>query len=354
MTPPLPFDVVSGTVYSVVWPSTERLIVKCLADEAQLMLARHRRAFEKRQDAMHADFFAAWRGFVAPAVKGLDEFGFEYPTAGSSEAIRELIRQAAWTGQALVVFDGEYEGYEAIAAAQGTRIIRVARSSWRQTLAHWARAGVPWSQAGAMWWVSQPSAIDGNAWDEFGDWLDAVNGLVGAQVWVDLCYVGRSRIRSPIDLSAHPCVAGVVFSLSKVMGAYYRRIGGCLAREEVAGLWANKWFKNLDSLYLGQRWLDQAGDAVKEGGRYRQVQEQAIERVLEALGGRNAWLDAGIHWKASDVDLLMHAQPTGVPPASFEELWRLALRGQDKTASARLCLTPTIENMMGVNDVASS
>lgn len=344
---------VSLTVYSVVWPQTEALVRRCMVEEAEAMLARHRRAHTKQQDAMHGPFFQAWRAFAAPAVLGLESFGEEYPCAGSSEAIREIIRQASWKQQTLIIFDGEYEGYEAIATAQGTPVVRVDRANWRQTLARWEAEGLPWGAGGAQWWVSQPSAIDGNQWEDFQPWLAAVNALVGCEVWVDLTYVGRARLKQAIDLSQATAVAGVVFSLSKVMGAYYRRIGGCVSRAPVPGLWANQWFKNLDSLYLGQQWLAVAGDAISEGRRHSVLQSRAMVRALEAMGGQDAWREAGIEWKPSDVALLMHATPTGGPPAGQQELWEACRRGQNKQASARLCLTPAIETLlMESTDVA--
>lgn len=341
MTPVLPPGV-SLTVYSVVWPDTEALVRRCMVEEAEAMLDRHRAAHTKRQDALHGPFFDAWRRFAAPAVSGLEAFGEAYPCAGSSEAIREILRQAGWKGQTLVVFDGDYEGYEAIAQAQGTPIVRVDRERWVETLDAWRRDGVPWGPAGAQWWASQPSALDGNAWAGFDAWLDALAAVPGCEAWVDLTYVGRARLTAPLSLDK-PAVAGVVFSLSKVMGAYYRRIGGCLARAEIPGLWANRWFKNLDSLYLGERWLAQAGDALAEGRRYADAQARAVARALDAMGGADAWAD--VQWRASDVALLMHADPRGIPPAHGRALWDACRRGQGKDASARLCLTPLLETI---------
>ena len=42
---------------------------------------------------------------------------------------------------------------------------------------------------------------------------------------MDLTYVGRARLQQALDLRQAPAVAGVVFSLSKVMGAYQLRAG---------------------------------------------------------------------------------------------------------------------------------
>lgn len=147
-----------------------------------------------------------------------------------------------------------------------------------------------------------------------------------------------------IDLSNAPAVAGVVFSLSKVMGAYYRRIGGALARDPVEGLWANRWFKNLDSLYLGQRWLEEAGDALSQGLLYEDLQRRAMARALSLLDGPSAWRWAGISWHASDVPLLMHASaaPGAAVPPGLRMAWEAAARGLGGRASRRLCLTPSL------------
>lgn len=336
---------VSPTVYSVVWPSTEQLIRRVLVQEAEQMLDRHRNAHTKRQDPMHEGFFDAWLRFASPVLTLPGDATHHYPTAGSSEAIREIIRQAAWKDQDVVIFAGEYEGYEAIANTQGTRVHRVDRHRWREVLEGYARDGAPWQGRGAQWWISQPSALDGNDWPDFQEWLLAVERWSGSlDVWVDLTYLGRSTAATAIDLSASPVVAGIVFSLSKVMGAYYRRIGGCISRAPVEGLWANRWFKNLDSLYLGQAWLEQAGNAVSEGRLYAVMQHRAMGVALQGMGGAQAWHEAGIQWQASDVPLLMHApDPTLAVPSALEPWWQMARRGAPASPSSRrLCLTPTL------------
>lgn len=339
---------VCATVYSVVWPSTETLLRRVFAEQAELMLDSHRAAFTKRQDALHEPFFSAWMGFSRSVVRLPGAVLSEhYPTAGSSEAIREIIRQASWKNQDLVVFDGEYEGYEALAAMQGTRIHVVDRVRWRETMEQWRVHGVPWAGRSAQWWISQPSAIDGNAWPDFQSWLSQMDAWQDTcEVWVDLTYVGRARLPGVIDLSSSAALAGVVFSLSKVMGAYYRRIGGCMSKQTVPGLWGNRWFKNIDSLYLGQRWIESAQDALVEGRRYADVQELAMRQALQAMSGCQAWEDAGVRWVASDVPLLMHAAGPATVPERLRAYWQAARRGKS-TASYRLCLTPTIESLLG-------
>lgn len=334
---------VSLTVYSAVWPATERLMAQCYREETEAMLARHREAHRKHQDGMHESFFDAWAALAAPTLDwNPADFPEHYPTAGSSEAIREILRMAPWTQQSLVIFEGEYEGYEAIAGMQHTPIHVVRRADWAATLAEWNDRGPPW-HGQAQWWISQPSAIDGNVWPDFDAWLNALTELErrhpgSLQVWVDVSYLGvttrpwRAALTSPV-------IAGVVFSLSKAMGAYYRRIGGCWSRQPLPGLWGNRWFKNLDSLYLGERWLrEQLRERNPTPHQLLQWQQQAMKR-----------LDLSDHWQASDVPLLVHArEPHRAPPTRGMEpaWWHLGARGpSDAPASRRLCLTPTLTTL---------
>lgn len=348
-----PDEAVSRTVYSAVWPETEALMRHCLERETEALLARHREAHTKRQDPMHQAFFDAWKGFAGASVQvDWTTLPHAYPTAGSSEAIREIIRSALWNQQDLVVFDGDYEGYEAMALMQGTVLHRVSRETWKETLAQWQAHGTPWGRAGrkAQWWVSQPSALDGNVWGDFEAWLSTADTLPDLAVWVDLCYLGLTIQPFTVDLR-HPAVAGVVFSLSKVMGAYYRRIGGCFTREAQPGLWGNGWFKNLDSLYLGTRWLQDPrfqGDTWRK--HLRTHQTIAMTRALAVHGA--AFANAGVKWQPSAVALLMHAPvPTFTPeltgtPARW---WAAAARGE-RPSSRRLCLTPSF--VLGESHVA--
>ena len=346
-----PNSPVTSTVYSVVWPDTEHLVRQCMRDECELMLSAHRHAHTKRQDPMHEGFFNAWRSFARHAVSlDAEQLPECYPTAGSSEAIREIIREAVYRGEDLVVFDGEYEGYEAIAQSQGTRVHRIPRADWKSLLTQWAKSGPPWGPRRAQWWLSQPSAIDGNVWPDCDAFLMALAAAApSCRVWMDLSYVGRARQSGPINVTRHANVAGLVFSLSKVMGVYYRRIGGCMSRAPIPGLWANRWFKNLDSLYLGQRWLEQSEDALNEGARYQVEQVRAMDIALDWMRP-GVWAPSGIVWRPSDVPLLMHATNPHVtaPDKEADPIWGLARRGN--SASRRLCITPALERVLGLDD----
>lgn len=334
----------TSTIYSVIWPETRILVRRILQEDTDALMARHERAFEKRQDPMHEDFFKAWQGFAAPHLQvDWSDFPERYPSAGSSEAIREVLGQARATNRDLVVFEGEYEGYEALAGPAGTRIHRLDRRNWRAQIKAWRDHGAPWSGSGAWMWLSQPSGIDGRAWPDYEAFLQAVSELPNFGVWVDLAYLGlvpdlKVRLNMPV-------AQGVAFSLSKSFGTYYRRIGGLFARQAVPGLWGNRWFKSLDALYIGQRLLEHARDAQSHAVRLTALAQPGQQQFQSAYG--EAFARAGVIWRPSQVPMVVEADalldPT-LPPA-LAPLWQLSRRGSSDrpAASRRLCITPFIE-----------
>ncbi|HUQ81157.1 MAG TPA: hypothetical protein VM076_08470 [Gemmatimonadaceae bacterium] len=278
-------------------------------------------AYEDSQDAAHVAFIDAWRAWVAPEVHGLSDFKYQYVTNGSSEAIRESIWSLAKAGDARVngsqlhVFAGEYEGYAAYARAAGVTVLAHDRARWREielapNTAH-------------CWYVSQPSAIDGNVWTDLAEFLPAMAAR-GGDVAVDLAYVGATDTRPTIDL-ALPNVPYVFFSLSKVFGLFYHRVGGVLSRAPMLGLEGNKWFKNMFSLYLGTSLLRESPTPATLPAKYRPVQAEACRILTERHG---------IPLVASDV-ILLASSPPGIYPSAFR-------RGP----GFRWCLTPTMDRLL--------
>jgi hypothetical protein len=343
----------TSTVYSVIWPRTREIVRKTMVEDVDAMMERHERATSKRQDDMHLAFRDAWLAFAQGHLK-LDQGQFPefYPCSGSSEGIREVLGMCRVSGKTmdLVVFDGEYEGYEALAEAAGTIIHRVGRKDWQDTLSAWQRDGVPWAGRRAQWWISQPSAIDGCVWEEYEQWLKAVEALNSVDVWVDLAYLGMVE-NLKVELNS-PAIAGFVFSLSKVFGVYYRRIGGVFSKSPIPGLWGNRWFKSLDAMYLGERLLQDAGSAQEQARRVGEWAMAGRERFMETHGG--AWKFAGINWVRSDVPLLVYAQDPhkilGMEPDHVMMLeWKMARRGRTNTASRRLCVSSMIDRFCTAN-----
>ena len=341
----------TNTVYSLVFPETEALMRSILTEETETLLARHQDAYLKTQDPMHETFMSAWLNFTRDALSWKpDEFKEHYPCNGSSEAIFHILAQSVSRKESIVVFDGDYEGYEMLARSVGNENVHfIQRSHWRESIEAW-KSGQFADVENAQFWLSHPSAIDGNVWEDYDEFLEAVAPLVEQgklRLFIDLTYVGRSLLKTPINLG-HRSISAIVFSLSKVMGAYYRRIGGCMSREAIPSLWGNRWFKNIDSLYMGQRWLEEGNrNAIDEGSRYRSQQIEALRLALDSAGGHGVWNFVDEVWAPSDVTLLTYSPcPHRHLPETFQGLWNSATRGKLSVVSRRLCLTPALTQIL--------
>jgi hypothetical protein len=291
------------------------------------------------QDVMQVEFLDAWLRWSAP-VLALDrtEFRHRYATAGSSEAIRDVI--AAYSVQrwrlgdppVLHLFAGEYEGYAAVADAYGCRVVRHDRSRWRESVGP-AAGGV---DAGHLVILSAPSAIDGNLWSELPDFLAHLEQVApAARVAVDLAYVGAVGREYELDLTS-PLIDTVFFSLSKVFGVYYQRIGGVLARAPLPGLEGTRYFKNTLSLEIGMRLLSSHPPRAL-ARRYAALQAEAVHAVHARLG---------TPIRASDVVLIgSHPWHDGLP-----EIVTPLRRGEH----VRYCLTPALDRMLAAPGAATS
>ena len=306
---------ISKTVYSLPFDSVEHEI-RSMFEEPEALLARHRRPWERKQDSMHDGFKLAW---IAFAKKANFDFSSDlhphfYPCSGASEAIRETLAVMASKGKSLVVFDGEYEGYEAIACGLGMKVSKIQRARWREHLPEL------WSKGHELF-VSNPSGIDGCHWRDFEDCAKLASER-GGKIHLDAAYVGSCLRPWPID-SRVDSVASVFFSMSKPFGVYYRRIGGCFTQEPNPLLAGNIWFKNLDSLAIGERLLKKF-----DPGSLARAAEPAREKALSNLRKKHGWKLDG-----ADVFLLAKGEGHGL-----EELVRAP------GFKARVCLTPTISS----------
>lgn len=324
---------VTKTVYSLYLPET-RAIVEALWSERPH--AMYERNYERRQDAMHEPFLAAWRTFIAAGgVRLPSAEGHAYPTAGASEGIFAVMAAVA-TGQLgagggehppkIHVLDGEYEGYGHVAAAVGmaTMLHPHGDVALRRSL-------VAEVTPGDVLFVSAPSAIDGNVWPGLGELLRWTSReLPQLRVVVDLTYVGC--VDAPLDLDLDlPNVVVVLGSASKPFGVYYHRIGALWSREPIASLYGNLWFKNLFSLELGRRLMTSFGpnDLPR---RHRAAQHDALQRAIAA-----AELPPGT--EPSDVLMLAHCSARTSPDV-FAPFIRV--RGESGHV-LRFCLSPAID-----------
>jgi histidinol-phosphate/aromatic aminotransferase/cobyric acid decarboxylase-like protein len=227
------------------------------------------------------------------------------------------------------VFAGEYEGYKAYAEACGIAVIEHRRAGWQD-----AGRLLP---ATALFCLSQPSAIDGNVWPEANAFLALLATAVKEpRVLLDVTYVGSIAEQPSMRFAADsPAVQALAFSLSKPFGVYYDRIGGVLCRKAMPSLFGNQWFKNLTSLQLGQALLDRH-DVFDLPRRYKPVQREAAKRIGRRLG---------LTLSPCDVSVLAQAEANATTDRALAAFLRRP--AGNPTASLRLCLTPTMAEMIG-------
>lgn len=338
----------SKTVYALVSPLTEAAKTAMLgsghgagqdADRAAY-LSMFRGAWTGKQDALHEEFFDTWVDWSERVVNfNRSDFPFYYPTAGASEALRHIIYDFALRNKGtmlpplLHIFEGEYEGYKAMAEAAGVQVMEWKRSEWTQLVERLNQGHLGWSH---LVCISQPSAIDGNVWRPLNFMLDAIK--MPNCVVMDVTYVGAiPNIDTRINLTSK-AIRNVVFSLSKPFGCYYDRIGGVWFREEDAGLFGNKWFKNLTSLALGTA-LMKANDVFALPRAYGKLQDEAAESVSQ---------DLGIELIPSQVYILATSDGTPIDPndSRYDPAMVAYLR-RPATGPVRVCLTPLMAELLG-------
>ena len=223
---------------------------------------------------------------------------------------------------------GEYEGYKAYAEACGIAVVEHPRDGWQ--------AVGPTLPETALFCLSQPSAIDGNVWPEANDFLALLATSRVPRVLLDVTYVGSIAEAPSVRIAADsPAVQALAFSLSKPFGVYYDRIGGVLCRKAMPSLFGNQWFKNLTSLQLGQALLERH-DVFDLPRRYKHVQHEAAARIGRRLG---------LTLAPCDVSVLAQANAEATTDRALAAFLRRP--AGDHNASLRLCLTPTMAEMIG-------
>jgi histidinol-phosphate/aromatic aminotransferase/cobyric acid decarboxylase-like protein len=321
---------VSKTVYGYLYPEVEEVMARAFRDPK--LIEMQRRGYTQRQDSMGQSFVETYMEWTRDILNiDADRFRFVYPSAGSAEAIRESIAVQATGNRAkgkttLHMFDGDYEGYVAYAKAHGVDIVLHQRDGYTDTLGKVAE--------GDTFYISQPSAIDGNLWsgyDRFIAWLEAHQPSLN--VFVDLAYLGTLKDKS-VRIGTHfKNIRGIFFSLSKAFGIFYQRIGGMFSDREWPSLYANRlWFKNLVNLTLGEELM-------------RQFQPHSLPTKynptqMAVVGGLRERFGATV--EPSDSVLIAH-QPATEPLSSIQrELCRTP-------NVVRYCLTPGIDQCVSGN-----
>lgn len=321
----------SGTVYSLVMPESEAAL-GAIVGGGDAYYGMYREPWSQKQDDMHVAYFDRWIEWARPIVDfPAALFPFRYPTAGASEGIFKLMAEYLATARrdgfdpSVHMFEGEYEGFPAYAASLGIPLVRHRRQDWD---------GVPGGvDPRALFFISQPSAIDGTVWEAFPAFVAAMaDARPDVALIPDLTYVGSVARPFAITLDA-PNIPAFVLSHSKPFGGYYHRVGGVVSRTELPSLFGNKWFKNLQSLAWATEMMGRHG-VFDLPRRYRPVQEDAARRVGTALGVPAL--------TAADVMLL------GIAPAGEGEdgLIGKVMRGSCDERVVRLCLTPAMTSLI--------
>jgi hypothetical protein len=188
----------------------------------------------------------------------------------------------------------------------------------------WATARHPF-RPGDIFMLSQPSAIDGNLWPGYDEFLrHMAERHPQVEIMLDLCYVGLVARDYAIEIG-YPNIGRLFFSLSKIFGVYYHRMGGVFSKREIPGLYGNMWFKNLHSIHLARRLLE-ASTVRTIPDMFRPCQEAVVRK----LQNRYPTL------QPSDAVLLGHHQFDADVATATDRL----LRRDDVV---RYCLAPAME-----------
>lgn len=299
-------------VYSLLYPEVRETLSSLLEEFPHHL---YERSWRGEQENLHVSYLAWWANWISPvALLPLNEFKFRYYSSGSIEAIRDSIAHLASDspGSPIHAFQGEYEGYAEIARTFKVPTVFHDRLNWRNSLAL--------LEPGAVFYLSQPSSIDGEIWPDFSAFMDRLEDInPTARVRVDLAYLGA--VPFDYDILLHsPRIDQIYLSLSKAFGVYYHRIGAVFSRTPLPGMEGNRWFKNIFSMELGKRLMARFALGVLPA-KYAPSQDAAI-RALEVMG---------LHVQPSAVVLLGHGPK------------QEGLEAFNRAAGSRYCFTPFMD-----------
>lgn len=195
-------------------------------------------------DRIHEPIISRVIDCYRPAISGLEQFNFRYPTSGSSEGIFHILAELKAKGtKKIYTLAGEYEGYREYSKALGIETTEV----------EFGKTDLGALEQG-VWFISNPSARDGNILPN-----GKINEIadLGHKLVLDLAYVGSTR---PYLFNInHKNIEKVVMSFSKPYGLFRFRIGFTFSREEIPSLYGNKWFKDVQRFILAAKVAEEIG-----------------------------------------------------------------------------------------------
>jgi hypothetical protein len=296
-----------SSVYAYYYPEVRAVVGQVIKDFPQELLLK---SIFPGLDDYHHSFVDKFIKYSGKYQKGLDGFTSKYFVNGSSEAIFHLLVDSVFhnEGKPIYVFKGEYEGYREYAKNIGGSVTEIDRSSDLQKLPL------------GRWFISNPSAIDGNLIEN--KFIKNICDL-GHEVVLDVSYIGTTK-EYQFDLT-HPNIIAVLASMSKPFGLFYYRLGIAFTRRPMLTLYPNKWFKNILSITIGEALLDKFGIG-HFYKKYRPLQLKAVKQLS---------LETGVPVHPADILLLANLPAKGVSPIQREKIAKY-LRGDNY----RFCLTP--------------
>jgi hypothetical protein len=352
----------SGTIYALAFPESRKIFEEVIdggdrnsmikdalnsSQSPESLAIRIKKLFETarqnhlniyegawtgRQDHVDQDFFNTWRQWSAPVLTtNNSQWNHMYPTSGASEGLRESINAYGADARAnnysptIHVFTGEYEGFKAYADAAKINVVTHNRNNWKESLSKVSSKD--------QFYISQPSAIDGNIWDEFDEFARALDKQQpDASLMLDVTYLGSVAKDYHINAD-HPNIPRIFFSLSKPFGVYYHRIGGVISRESMQGLFGNAWFKNIQSIRLGTALLERSASPQELPQKYQTFRDEALATISKKIG---------VTLTASDV-LLFATAPSNEADTDIK---KSLLRGSLGEQFIRVCLTPQMAKII--------
>lgn len=306
----------SKTVYSLCFPETELALKNFLSENDFSNL--YTETWTKKQDQYHIEFAETFKNWSKNSIKF--NLNYFYPSNGASEAIREQIAYIA-NSKNVFVFEGEYEGYEAIVNGLGKKVTKIKRSEYNK------KENVALYNESTAFFISQPSSIDGNYWEEFEDFIKIMESK-NSNVFVDVVYIGCTKEDIQLDLTSDS-IKGLFFSLSKSFGVYYHRIGGCYLKEENPLLYGNMWFKNILSMKFGVKLMNEF-----KLGYFPEKYALEKEKVIVDIEK-----DLNVKVIDSNSLLLVNFNKNGL---FFEK----DLIRDSESKLLRVCITPRLENLI--------
>lgn len=295
------------TIYSLQFPEVKELVEDLWLSKPHYLFDNN---YKNQQVGKESEFYKEWIKWSSPIVKfDFKEFNHFYATAGSSEAIREVIWTLKQNNKRLVLFENDYEGYSAFAESSCLNVIKINRDDYLNFN----------FESNDVVMCSNPSSIDGSFWleyDSFMKYMLSNNNHV--DIYLDLCYVGTTNlIASELNLT-YSNIKAIFISLSKTYGIYFHRVGGVISKNEIKGLYGNQWFKNMFALELGIK-LMQKFPVDYFSKKYEKVKNEVV---------RTCEKDLNIKIKKNDILIL----------AISEDIHCDYQRGN----LSRICLTPLL------------